>query len=86
VSLGHIGGITAIAENHGTGMVSVDCIGMGGGVVEQMCGGFGGGVCFCGLGSSQCTEGDKHGSVNGISIVEQDANTFLQARDFGFGE
>jgi hypothetical protein len=87
VSLGHVGGITVIVENHVTGMVSDECIGMGGdGVVEQMCGGFGGGVCSCGLGSSECAKGNKHGTVNDASIVEQDANNFLQAHDFGFGE
>jgi hypothetical protein len=75
-----------IVENHVTGMVSDDCIGMGGGVVEQMCGGSGSGVCSCGLGSGKCAKGDKHGTVNGAFIVEQDANNFLQARDFGFGE
>jgi hypothetical protein len=75
-----------IVENHGTGMVSDDCIGMGGGVVEQMCGGFGGGMCSCGLGSGECAKGDQHGTVNGASIVEQDANNLLQACDFQFGQ
>jgi hypothetical protein len=71
-------GVIVDVDNHPAGGVA-DCgIWMGGTVVEELRNGLSSGFSAFRLGRRKSAKGNKHGGVNGTSVVEEGANDFLE--------
>jgi len=74
IGFGEIGGICVVVEDHVSGKEFDDSFEMGGCIAEQVNAGMGGGFSGTGLLRSNGAEGHKHGVVDGMGIVEEDAH------------
>ena len=71
-------GVTVDVEHHPAGGVADRGIWMGGTVVEELSDGLSSGFSAFRLGRRKSAKGNKHGGVNGTSVVEEGANDFLE--------
>ena len=81
--LGEVGGVAVDSKLHVTGVIADDGIWMGGGIVEKLGGCLGSGFSACRLGGGNGAESNKHGAIDGSSVVEEAANDLLEAGDTG---
>ena len=74
-------GVTVDMENHPAGGVADRGIWMDGTVVEELGDGLSSGFSAFRLGRRKGSKGNKHGGVDGASIVEDGANDFLESSE-----
>jgi hypothetical protein len=68
-AFGEVGGVAVDVHDHAAGEVAYDCIRMGSSIVQQVSESFSGCLGALGLGSCECSKGNKHGGVNGTGVV-----------------
>jgi hypothetical protein len=73
--------VTVDMENHSAGKVADRGILMGGTVVEELSNGLSSSFSAFRLGRTKSSKDNKHGGVNGTSIVEDGANDFLESSE-----
>jgi hypothetical protein len=68
-----VGGIAFNVEDHVTGAIADDCIGVRSAVVEELGEGLKSGGGAVGLLRGKCSDGGQHGGVDGASVEKQGA-------------
>ena len=63
--------------DHVTGMISDECIRMGGAVIEKICCCIHGFLCSVGLTRGEAVETVLHGGINGSAVIEEHATYLL---------